>query len=89
MIVDELARWKGMLLQQRSDTDHYVRLLFHERNVLWTNLIEVNSILESLKNAFDPLGVLSSGESSSKKVTPKSAEAASVIGMADTVYILN
>jgi hypothetical protein len=35
VVVDELARWKGVLIQQHDDTEHYIRLLFHERNVLW------------------------------------------------------
>jgi hypothetical protein len=46
--------------------------------------METHHILERLRTAFDPLGVLSSPTSAGKS-SPKTAEAASVLGMADLV----
>ena len=45
------------------------------------SLTEIQQILDRLRSAFDPLGVVSSPSSA----TPKLAEAASVLGMADLV----
>ena len=46
--------------------------------------METHNILERLRTAFDPLGVLSSPTSAGKS-SPKTAEAASILGMADLV----
>ena len=45
--------------------------------------METHHILDRLRSAFDPLGVLSSPNSG--KTSPKIAEAASILGMADMV----
>jgi hypothetical protein len=57
LIVDELARWKSLLIQHQDDADHYIRLLFHERNVLWNSLVDTQTVLGELRTAFDPLGI--------------------------------
>ena len=55
VIVDELARWKGILMQRNDDSDHYIRLMLHERSVLWNSLSQTQEMLVKLKHAFDPL----------------------------------
>ena len=55
VIVDELARWKGILMQRNDDSDHYIRLMLHERTVLWNSLSQTQEMLVKLKHAFDPL----------------------------------
>ena len=55
VIVDELARWKGTLMQRNDDCDHYIRLMLHERSVLWNSLSQTQEMLLKLKHAFDPL----------------------------------
>lgn len=77
VIVDELAHWKGALMQRSNDCDHYIRLLFHERSVLWNSMLETQEVLERLKNAFDPLNTMENS------LTRKKVEAASMIGLAD------
>ena len=56
VIVDELARWKVNLLQRQDDVDHHVRLLLHERAILWDTLNSTADTLANIKAAFDPLG---------------------------------
>ena len=63
MVVDELARWKGMLMQRSDDCDHYIRLMLHERNILWNSLSTTYEILSRLKNAFDPLNTMENATS--------------------------
>ena len=46
--------------------------------------METHHILDRLRTAFDPLGVLSS-QNLPQKSSPKTAEAASILGMADLV----
>ena len=55
VIVDELARWKGTLMQRNDDCDHYIRLMLHEHSVLWNSLSQTQEMLLKLKHAFDPL----------------------------------
>lgn len=55
VIVDELARWKGILMQRSDDCDHYIRLMLHERNVLWSTMSQTLDVVHRLKSAFDPL----------------------------------
>jgi len=76
VIVDELARWKGMLMQRNDECDHYIRLMLHERNVLWSSMLETQEVLARLKNAFDPLNTM-------ENATSKNVEAASLLGLAD------
>lgn len=76
VIVDELARWKGMLMHRNEDCDHYIRLMLHERNVLWNSMLQSQEVLSRLKNAFDPLNSMENAES-------KNIEAASLLGLAD------
>ncbi len=77
VIVDELARWKGVLMQRNDDYDHYIRLLLHERGVLWGSMIQTQEVLERLKNAFDPLKTMENATSN------RDVEAASLHGLAD------
>ena len=56
VIVDELARWKVNLLQRQEDVDRHVRLLLHERAILWDTLNSSADTLANIKAAFDPLG---------------------------------
>ena len=53
--MDELARWKGILMHRNDDSDHYIRLMLHERSVLWNSLSQTQEMLVKLKHAFDPL----------------------------------
>ena len=48
--------------------------------------METHHILERLRTAFDPLGVLSPPNPG--KTSPKIAEASSILGMADMVILL-
>jgi len=75
VIVDELARWKVNLLQRQDDVDHHVRLLLHERAILWDTLNSTADTLANIKAAFDPLGTQ----------TPEGGqeEVASVLGLAE------
>ena len=63
VVVDELARWKGILMQRSDDCDHYIRLLLHERFVLWNSMTITHDILSRLKNAFDPLNTMENATS--------------------------
>ncbi len=63
VIVDELARGKAALMQRNDDLDYYVRLLLHERGLLWNSLKETYGTVVRLKNAFDPLNALASSSS--------------------------
>jgi len=76
VIVDELARWKACLLQRSDDFDHHVRLLLHERSVLWNSLDQNLDALAQLKSAFDPLSSLVASDGEKDKVY-------SVLGLAD------
>jgi len=76
VIVDELARSKGILMQRNEDCDHYIRLMLHERNVLWNSMSQTQEVLARLKNAFDPLNTM-------ENATSKDVEAASLLGLAD------
>ena len=76
VIVDELARWKGVLLQRNEDCDHFIRLLLHERKLLWNSMSTTHEILERLKIAFDPLNTMENSNRSQ-------IEAASILGLAD------
>merc|ERR1711976_165465 len=76
VIVDELARSKGTLMQRNDDCDHYIRLMMHERNVLWNSMSQTQEVLARLKNAFDPLNTM-------ENATSKDVEAASLLGLAD------
>ena len=57
--MDELARCKASLLHQSDDTNHYIRLLLHERQMLFGALFENQKVVSRLKRAFDPLSVTS------------------------------
>lgn len=59
VIVDELARWKASLLQRSDDTNHHIRILLHERQMLFGLMSENQKVLSRLKGAFDPLSVVS------------------------------
>jgi len=59
----------------------------HTLKIVHISLMETHNILERLRTAFDPLGVLSSPTSAGKS-SPKTAEAASILGMADLVIII-
>ena len=63
-------------MQRSDDVDHYVRLLLHERHVLWSSMLETQEVLARLKNAFDPLNTM-------ENATSKDVEAASLLGLAD------
>jgi hypothetical protein len=65
-------------------------LIFLIKKVFFYSLVETNQILDRLRAAFDPLGVVSSASASASsgplpKTSPKIAEASSVLGMADLV----
>ena len=53
-----------------------IRLMLHERNVLWNSMLQSQEVLSRLKNAFDPLNSMENAES-------KNIEAASLLGLAD------
>jgi len=76
VIVDELARWKGTLMQRNDDCDHYIRLMLHEHSVLWNSLSQTQEMLLKLKHAFDPLN-------SMENTISKEIEAASILGISD------
>lgn len=76
VIVDELARWKGILMQRSDDCDHYIRLMLHERSVLWNSMSQTQEMLLKLKHAFDPLNSMENSIS-------KEVEAASILGLVD------
>ena len=63
-------------MQRNDECDHYIRLMLHERNVLWSSMLETQEVLARLKNAFDPLNTM-------ENATSKNVEAASLLGLAD------
>ena len=65
-----------MLMQRNDECDHYIRLMLHERNVLWSSMLQTQEVLARLKNAFDPLNTM-------ENATSKNVEAASLLGLAD------
>ena len=73
VIVDELAHWKATLLQRNDDVGHHVRLLLHERSLLWDNMNRNLDVMNHLKAAFDPL-------STQKE---KEQQVCSVLGLAE------
>ena len=87
MIVDELARSKASLLHQRDDTNHHIRLLLHERQILFGLLSENQEILFRLKNAFDPLSVSKPRNSDSSAINSLNSlsevEKISILGLAE------
>ena len=42
-------------MQRSDDCDHYIRLMLHERSVLWNSMSQTQEMLLKLKHAFDPL----------------------------------
>jgi len=72
VIVDELARWKGSLIQRNDEVDHHIRLLLHERSVLWEAMKANYQVLSQVRAAFDPLST-----------APVEPEVVSVLGLAD------
>ena len=87
MIVDELARSKASLLHQRDDTNHHIRLLLHERQILFGLLSENQEILFRLNNAFDPLSVSKPRNLDSSAINSLSSlsevEKISILGLAE------
>ena len=65
-----------MLMQRNDECDHYIRLMLHERNVLWSSMLQTQEVLARLKNAFDPLNTM-------ENATSKHIDAASLLGLAD------
>jgi len=78
VIVDELARSKVSLVGRSDEYDHHLRLLLHERSILWQTLDQSCTILNQIKAAFDPLAQPESGDDDDG-----SGAAASVLGLAD------
>ena len=58
LIVDDLARSKATLGQKCDSFDHHVRLLLHERKMLWDSLNGSIDALAHLNTAFNPLSAL-------------------------------
>ena len=87
VIVDELARWKASLLHQRDDTNHHIRLLLHERQVLFGLMSENQKVLHRLKNAFDPLSVGTPRDSTKNAINAVDSwndiENISILGLAE------
>ena len=87
VIVDELARWKASLLHQRDDTNHHIRLLLHERQVLFGLMSENQNVLHRLKNAFDPLSVATPRDSTKNAINAVDSwndiENISILGLAE------
>ena len=72
------------MLHQRDDTNHHVRLLLHERQVLFGLMKENQEVLFRLKNAFDPLSVAKPGDSSKKPINSwNDIEKISILGLAE------
>jgi len=82
VIVDELARWKASLLQRNEEFDHQVRLLLHERSILWGSLDNNLEVLSNLKAAFDPLSKVVAA-SAATNAQEGQEEVCSVLGLAD------
>ena len=88
VIVEELARWKASLVQQSDDTNHHIRLLLHERQMLFGLLYENQRVLARLKTAFDPLSsVLSTQDPQNKggvlEALPSENDVMSILGLAE------
>lgn len=89
VIVDELARSKGTLLQRSDDTNHHIRLLLHERQLLFSMMLDNLRVVSRLKNAFDPLSVASLKDPSNKSTDNittnllKENECISLLGLAE------
>ena len=88
VIVEELARCKGTLVQQSDDTNHHIRLLLHERQMLFGLLYENQRVLARLKTAFDPLSsVLSTQDPQNKggvlEAVQSEYDAISILGLAE------
>ena len=84
MIVDELARCKASLLHQRDDTNHHIRLLLHERQVLFGLMSQNQKVLLRLKNAFDPLSISKPKDSDSHAINSlNDVEKISLLGLAE------
>merc|ERR1719367_788216 len=84
VIVDELARCKASLLHQRDDTNHHIRLLLHERQVLFGLISENQEVLLRLKNAFDQLSISKSKDLDSNAINSlNEVEKISVLGLAE------
>ena len=84
MIVDELARCKASLLHQRDDTNHHIRLLLHERQVLFGLMSKNQEVLLRLKNAFDPLSISKPKDLDSNTINSlNEVEKISLLGLAE------
>ena len=89
VIVDELARCKAALLHRSDDTNHHIRLLLHERQMLFSWMLETQKALYRLNCAFDPLSVASTKDGQDKSDSTKSAgswkrtECMSILGLAE------
>ena len=84
MIVDELARCKASLLHQRDDTNHHIRLLLHERQVLFGLMSKNQEVLLRLKNAFDPLSISTPKDLDSDAINAlNEVEKISLLGLAE------
>ena len=75
------------MLHQRDDTNHHVRLLLHERQVLFGLMKENQEVLFRLKNAFDPLSVAKPRDSSKTPINSidswNDIEKISILGLAE------
>ena len=89
VIVDELARSKAALLHRSDDTNHHIRLLLHERQMLFSCMLDTQKALYRLNCAFNPLSVASAKDAQNKSDSIKSAdswkktECLSILGLAE------
>ena len=89
VIVDELARCKAALQHRSEDTNHHIRLLLHERQMLFGWMLETQKSLHRLNCAFDPLSVAATKDMKLNLTSKKSTdscnitECMSILGLAE------
>ncbi|RXG71218.1 Golgin-45 [Armadillidium vulgare] len=61
LLIDELARWKGVLFQHYQDNQDALKVLLQEREIIHHSLIKCYKHIHQIQEAFDPLHAESKG----------------------------